>query len=631
MIHRTEKLEFRMKYLGLIAILFVVAAVGGCKSPTEHRREADRVAYDIITQKQEQALGRAEPFTIERPSQTLRRQLLLGQNLPRATPVSLGTRDIEPIEQWPDESYLKPAGDQPGPTVPWESEEPLHLSLVETLQVGARNSRDYQTQKEGVFQTALRLDLERDAFRNTWTGLLESLTSADLPGADVVGVENTASVDLDRRFENGVTFAAGLMVDLVKLLTMDGASSLGLLADASISVPLLRGSGRFVVTEPLTQADRDAVYAIYEFERFKRTFAVRIASDYLEVLQQLDQVRNAEKNYKRLIASTRRARRLADAGRLPEIQVDQATQDELRARDRWVSARQSYMRRLDGFKTLLGLPTDASIELDRQELGRLSAVAGGTLGHEQPAPRDQFAGNAADAPVELTPPDRTHAGPLELDERHAIELALAHRLDLKVAVGRVFDAQRTAAVAADMLRADLTLLGSGAFGERRTLASAGVADADLRPEEGTYFVGATLDLPLERTAERNLYRNSLVSLERAARDVQDLEDQVKLEVRNQLRDLLEFRERLQIQSRSVSVAERRVASTDLFLQAGRTEIRDVLEAQEALISAQNALTSARVGYRVAELELQRDLGLLDVNEKGIWREYDPHGDGHDDQ
>ena len=631
MIHRTEKLEVHIKHAGPVAVLFVVAAVVGCKSPAAHRHEADRAAYDIITRKQEQALDRTEPFTIERPSRTLRRQLLLGHNLPRAAPASLGTRDIEPIEQWPDERYLKQDGDQPGPSEPWESEGPLHLSLVEALQVGARNSRDYQTQKEEVFQAALRLDLERDAFRNTWTGLLESLTSADLAGADVVGVEHTGSVEFDRRFEDGVTFAAGLMVDLVKLLSMDGASSLGLMADASISIPLLRGSGRFVVTEPLTQADRDVVYAIYEFERFKRTFAVRTASDYLEVLQQLDQVTNAEENYKRLIASTRRARRLADAGRLPEIQVDQATQDELRARDRWVSARQSYMQRLDRFKTLLGLPTDASIELDRQELGRLSAAADGTLGHEQPATRDQSATAAADAPVELMPPDRRNAGPLELDERHAIELALGHRLDLRAAVGRVFDAQRTAAVAADMLRADLTLLGSGAFGERRTVASAGVADADLRPEEGTYSVLATLDLPIERTDERNIYRNSLVSLERAVRDVQNLEDQVKLDVRSQLRDLLEFRERLGIQGRSVSVAERRVASTDLFLQAGRAEIRDVLEAQEALVSAQNALTAARVGYRVAELELQRDLGLLNVNEKGIWREYNPHGDAHDDQ
>ena len=71
------------------------------------------------------------------------------------------------------------------------------------------------------------------------------------------------------------------------------------------------------------------------------------------------------------------------------------------------------------------------------------------------------------------------------------------------------------------------------------------------------------------------------------------------------------------------MAERRVGSTNLFLEAGRAEIRDVLEAQEALVSTQNALTAALVNYRVGELELQRDLGVLEVDGRGLWREYTP--------
>jgi outer membrane protein TolC len=61
----------------------------------------------------------------------------------------------------------------------------------------------------------------------------------------------------------------------------------------------------------------------------------------------------------------------------------------------------------------------------------------------------------------------------------------------------------------------------------------------------------------------------------------------------------------------------------LFLEAGRAEIRDVLESQEALVSAQNALTAALVNYRVGELALQRDLGVLALNEEGLWQEYTP--------
>ena len=93
--------------------------------------------------------------------------------------------------------------------------------------------------------------------------------------------------------------------------------------------------------------------------------------------------------------------------------------------------------------------------------------------------------------------------------------------------------------------------------------------------------------------------------------------------RNALRGLLQARESYAIQSQAVRLAARRVASTQLFLDAGRAEIRDVLEAREALVSAQNALTAALVSYRVAELQLQRDMDLLEVDEKGLWHEYKP--------
>ena len=113
-----------------------------------------------------------------------------------------------------------------------------------------------------------------------------------------------------------------------------------------MSVPLLRGSGAHIVTEPLTQAERDVLYAIWEFERFKRTFAVNIAGEYLEVLQGLDEVANEEANYRRVIMSVRRSRRLTDSGDMDVIQMDQAVQDELRARNRWILAIQSYERSL---------------------------------------------------------------------------------------------------------------------------------------------------------------------------------------------------------------------------------------------------------------------------------------------
>ncbi len=513
----------------LLGIGLVLLCAAGCQSPARHLQKANRSAAEIIAEKQLAALGHEEPFTIETAADRLRRRLLLGGQLPFTAAASLGSRHLEKIDHWPEDIDPKEIT-----APPWEGTTPLQLSLFEALQVAARNSRTYQSAKEEVFSTALALDLERNDFRSIFSGQLESELSTDKSSDPTIsGSENSALGGAERLFKTGVALSAQIGLDLVKLLTLDRSSSLGLFADASISIPLLRASG------------------------------------YLGVLQQLDQVKNAEENYRRLINSSRRGRRLADAGRLPEIQLDQAIQEELRARERWVAANQAFSRRLDEFKISLGLPVDAVLSLDRGELERLTASAKEILGadkNESNGPEDI---PPADAPIVLAAPGQGRPGPYEMEERSAIVLALGNRLDLRIALAEVSDAQRGVVVTADNLRAELTLLGSAAAGEVRSLASADLPDAKLRPDEGRYAALLSLDLPWERTAERIAFRQAIIDVEAAVRSLQAQEDEVKLEIRNDLRDLVEAREGIRIQAQAVTLAERRVKSTGLFLQAGR--------------------------------------------------------------
>ena len=625
----------------VLSLLMSALLMGGC-SAQNYRERRDQAARSIIEQKQQQATGRTEPFTIERPADTLRRRLLLDQELPHSSPASLGTGDLSPIKHWPKDNYLSETSQPPDPSIARLEGQTLRLTLVDALQVAARNSREYQNRKEQLFLSALNRDVERMVFRATLTALRGRDASLNLGGQDeVAGVIGSADGSITQRFQSGLAITSRIAVDLVKLLTQDRSSSLGLSVDSTISMPLLRGAGRHIVAEPLTQAERTVVYDMLSFEQYKRSFSVGIARDYLAVLQQMDQLQNAEDSYRRVITSARRSRRLADAGRLPEIQVDQAIQEELRARERWITAQTSYARRLDAFKVTLGLPPDARIELDRLELERLAQTARPLLESAQAASATAPVQPAASRPGEIGPPTlpRTRpsidedvvleppgtegAGPMELPEDRAILLALDKRPDLTIANGQVFDAQRRVVVAADALRMGLDLSARGSFGEGRSLGSAAQPDAQLRPEKGVYTIGALLNLPLDRTREASTYRSSLISLERATRALQELEDQVKLGVRNGLRTLQEARESVKTQAMALTVARRRVASTDLFLQAGRAEVRDLLESQDALVNAQNALTAAVVGYRIAELELQRDLGVLEVNHEGVWREYTP--------
>lgn len=598
------------------------------------------MSYAAIERAQDAAVGHTEPLSVNSPADTLRRRLMIDRDLPKSSPVSTSAVDAEPIEQWPDATYLEPEGDDRSEFAKrWDTSTTLELSLVDALQISAYESREYRLRKEGVYEAALALDLERDQFRNTWGGVVDSLVAWDLEQEFPVGdrgrtisesvVQNRTggSVSLSRQLANGIGFTGLLGLDLVSLLTQEKTFSRGVFADITMTIPLMRGSGEFVVREPLRQAERDVVYAIYGLERFKRVFAVDVASEYLNVLRLEDAVRNSEENYRSLIASSRRARRLADAGRLPEFQVDQAKQDELRARNNWVRAVETHTRALDAFKLTLGLPTDAELHLLRSELEGLRGTFAGIIDaarragraavdeSEEPAP--------ADAPVSFPEVGTGSQGTYELDSTEAVLLALERRLDLRTQVGEVFDTQRRVAVAADQLRADLTLLGAGSTGAARALGQSGLENANLRPQEGSYSALLTLNLPTERTFERNVYRTTLIRFEQAARDVQALEDTIKLDVRNGLSRLIESRESIQIQARAVALAEQRVESTNVFLDAGRAQIRDLLEAQEALLGAQNALTAALVAYRINELALQRDLGVLEIDRTGLWTEYTP--------
>ena len=67
----------------------------------------------------------------------------------------------------------------------------------------------------------------------------------------------------------------------------------------------------------------------------------------------------------------------------------------------------------------------------------------------------------------------------------------------------------------------------------------------------------------------------------------------------------------------------------LLLQAGQATIRDQLEAQADLVSAQNSVTRAMVNYHTARWNLLKNLGILDVENGKFWLNdlAGPAGDG----
>jgi outer membrane protein TolC len=95
-------------------------------------------------------------------------------------------------------------------------------------------------------------------------------------------------------------------------------------------------------------------------------------------------------------------------------------------------------------------------------------------------------------------------------------------------------------------------------------------------------------------------------------------DTVKLDVRDAYRGLQETADRYNIEKNSLELAEQRVETNRLLLDAGRVSVRILLQSEDALLAAQNAVTAALIDHLNAKLSFFRDVGILQVRPDGMW-------------
>ena len=453
--------------------------------------------------------------------------------------------------------------------------EPIEpVRIVNVLEIAADNSRDYQRRKEDLYLAALDLTLEQFRFQWQGNGSVSSLLEGDIDGADAT--TTTGSASLSRVLGTGAEVVSRMGLSLARSLSTGDSWSVVGTPFVSVSQPLLRGFGSRIVRESLTQSERTVIYELREFERFRRTFAVETFTRYIQLLRTSDQVKNERVNMANLTALRERNEALAEAGRQSDIQTDQARQNELASESRLISAVERYGTALDDLKFELGLPVEAALEPVSSELYELEI-------------------------------DDT----LLVDEPVAVAAGLALRLDYQTTLDQLTDSERKLNIAADNLRARLDVT-----------ATTEVASEDGEPFEFSkkdldWTLRADLTLPIQLIAERNAYREALITVERARRSAEQLADQITADLRASLRSARTRRQAVDIQHNAVRLAERRVESATLSLEAGRATTRDILESQQALVDARNALTTARVDYFLSQLALWRDMELLRVSPEGI--------------
>lgn len=737
-----------MRAASLLLLTLLIAAVGCTRS--HYRRAADRQSYAIVEQREELNpafdIGRtqvepppgsrlADLFNPDRPPKP--------PDDPAAAVFMARPGGLHGAHGWGRDGYT----DQiEGPD--WEAAlglDPkgvLRLDQHRSAEIGLLNSREYQTALEDVYLSALALTLNRFEFQLKWFGRNLTNYTHFGTGGQAGGETSTLTANSNVGFTRSLAAGGQLLVDFANSLAFEHFNGVNVVKSnlaVTLTQPLLRNFGRKVRLESLTQAERDTLYAVRLFARFRKQFWASVAvqsGGYLDLLLLVQTLRNTEANLKRQEETYRLYDELFRGGRASVVELDQFYQSWQAARQSVIDARVSLETGLDSFKLRLGVPPRLPVELDDKpleqfvltdpqlervrddleafqrarfaELGepppaeslrrsftqlreiavRLNATATSAASDmdrwrqrlERPARPDDDAAQrgrerttfeslrkslpdaADDLKKAVAALDRHRADVAEGNRKeswdaitqdaknvltvldsviavqtqariHLIELpeiewteeaglqfAHENRLDLQNRLGVVTDAWRKVTVAANALRGDLNVT---------TAMNLGTDPDHRRPfnfaaEASSYSVGVQLEAPLNRMAERNAYRASLITYQRAKRAYVELSDNIEFQVRRDLRQLNRLRVGFEIARQQLLSAARQYENARLTLLGPRdrrtandTTTLNLLQALSALLNARNALAASYINYEQQRVQLLLDLERLQLDHEGF--------------
>ena len=249
------------------------------------------------------------------------------------------------------------------------------LSLEDVMELALINSREYQTQKERLYDTALTLSLERFdydmKFATSGNGTnVNYLDSPAYPGRQSRVLVRTP-VAVERTLATGGTFLARFANDIV--LTFNGTN--GFSADVGstllfdISQTVFQRDFQF---EQLTRAERDVVYEARRFARFRKTLFRELARQYYTLLLTYRGIEIVSQDYFSNLRGFNQSEAEYRAGRLPRFQVDQFEQSTLDSRSSLISSCNDLEQGLDQLKITIGLPPELPLNLDLTELDQLT-------------------------------------------------------------------------------------------------------------------------------------------------------------------------------------------------------------------------------------------------------------------
>ena len=284
-------------------------------------------------------------------------------------------------------------------------ESPYTVSLEQACELSLFNSREFQDRREDLYASALPVTLQRFSFVAQFAATEEAVrevTGRKTSEGSGDRWNATTSGSMSKLFPSGATLLVKLANKLVVELGTNSPRISFSSLTAELTQPLLSGGGYAYTMEDLTQAERDLLYAVRSYARFRKIYYTYLAGGndnlfnspyslagltlrgigptlsasgqgYYPTLLLTALERNEVENIAGLERFWKTYQAFEEGGDVSRLQVDQVEQQLLRGRSQLLQRRLDLQNGLDQFKIQLGLPTRLPLELDD---GPLSPIFG---------------------------------------------------------------------------------------------------------------------------------------------------------------------------------------------------------------------------------------------------------------
>lgn len=356
-------------------------------------------------------------------------QTVLFQEGQQNRPIPLGTTSDYPEQgarRYPDLETEPGMGENALRNPLKEDRQPFRLNIAQACELALVNSREYMTRREDVYLAALPVTLQRFSFMGQFFATESAVRS--WYGPQYNEYPNGWTANSNTGFTKVFSSGALLLFQFANRLVFEtGKGSNNLYVTPSFMSlqffqPLLQGGGKAVTLEPLTISERELLYSIRYYARFRKEFftyligggtlqrqglvsanaprtlsinemgAGSIASQiqvrpgqgsgyqpgpgqfdapnqgYLALLLRTGILVNQQENVFTLQQFFDQYREFQAIGDIPELQVARVRQQLLESQIQVIQSQQIVRDAMDQFKLQLGLPPVLPIQLDDQIL-----------------------------------------------------------------------------------------------------------------------------------------------------------------------------------------------------------------------------------------------------------------------